>query len=92
MTAQPWLARLPVGVFGLAGAWRRGQSFEWSLAGPVATVVAAIAAGVLGVLLLLYAAKLLRHRDAVVAEFRHPVAGSVMATILRSKGTEEKRL
>ncbi|MCC7215924.1 MAG: hypothetical protein IT517_04070 [Burkholderiales bacterium] len=88
MTAQPWLARLPaglfaipVGVFGLAGAWRRGQSFEWSLAGPVATVVAAIAAGVLGVLLILYAAKLLRHRDAVVAEFRHPVAGSVMATI-----------
>lgn len=88
MTAQPWLARvpaglfaIPVGLFGLAGAWRRGQGFEWSLAGPVATVVAAVAAVVLGVLLLLYAAKLLRHRAAVVAEFRHPVAGAVMATI-----------
>ena len=88
MTAQPWLARLPaglfaipVGLFGLAGAWRRGQGFEWSVAGPVATAVAAVAAAVLGVLLLLYAAKLLRHRAAVVAEFRHPVAGAVMATI-----------
>lgn len=47
----------------------------------MATVVAAVAAVVLGVLLLLYAAKLLRHRAAVVAEFRHPVAGAVMATI-----------
>lgn len=88
MTAQPWLARLPaglfaipVGLFGLAGAWRRSQGFEWSLAGPVATAVAAVAAAVLGVLLLLYAAKLVRHRAAVVAEFRHPVAGAVMATI-----------
>ena len=88
MTAQPWLARLPaglfaipVGLFGLAGAWRRGQGFEWSVAGPVATAVAAVAAAVLGVLLLLYAAKLVRHRAAVVAEFRHPVAGAVMATI-----------
>ncbi len=88
MTAQPWLARLPaglfaipVGLFGLAGAWRRGQAFEWSLAGPVATAVAAIATAILALLMVFYAAKLLRHRAAVVAEFRHPVAGPIMATI-----------
>lgn len=88
MNAQPWLARLPaglfaipVGLFGLAGAWRRGQGFEWPLAGPVATAIAAVAAAVLAALLALYAAKLLRHRAAVVAEFRHPVAGALMATI-----------
>lgn len=68
MTAQPWLARLPaglfaipVGLFGLAGAWRRGQAFEWSLAGPVATAVAAIATAILALLMVLYAAKLLQH-------------------------------
>jgi len=43
--------------------------------------VAAIAAVLLCVLVAFYVAKLVRHPAAVAAEFRHPVAGPLMATI-----------
>jgi tellurite resistance protein len=86
--AAPWLARLPVvlfaipfGTFGLATAWRRGQAFEWTLAAPVATAIAGVATAVLALLSILYLAKCLRHRNAVKAEFLHPVAGPGMALI-----------
>jgi tellurite resistance protein len=88
MNSSSWLARLPaglfaipVGLFALAAAWRRGQAFEWAVAPSVASALAAVATAFLCLLLVLYAAKCLRFPAAVAAEFTHPVAGAVMATI-----------
>lgn len=88
MKTLSWLPRfpvglfaIPVGLFALAGAWRRGSAFGWAWTQPVATGLAWAALLLLAVLLLLYAAKLLRHAPAVAAEFRHPLAGSLMALL-----------
>lgn len=88
MKFPAWLSRfpvglftIPVGLFALAGAWRRGATFGWTLAQPVADALAFTALLLLAVLLLLYAAKLLRHPLAVAAEFSHPLAGSLMALL-----------
>jgi tellurite resistance protein len=85
---SPWLARLPaalfaipVGLFGLAAAWRRARGFGWSFADPAGSALAWAAAAILVVLLALYAAKCLRHPTVIRAEFSHPVAGSLMALI-----------
>jgi tellurite resistance protein len=88
MTTPSWLPRfpaalfaIPVGLFALGGAWRRAGAFGWSYAQPLAELLAACALAVLAVLLLIYLAKLLRHRKAVAAEFAHPVAGSLLALL-----------
>lgn len=88
MLLLPWVHRFPVGLFAvpvgllaLAGAWRRAQSFGWSLALPVANGLAAFAVLILAVLLLLYALKCLRHPHIIAAEFTHPLVGSLMALI-----------
>ena len=86
--APPWLARLPavlfavpVGLFGLAAAWRRAKGFGWSFAEPVGVALAWAAAALATVLVLLYAAKCLRHPRVIAVEFANPVTGSLMALI-----------
>jgi tellurite resistance protein len=84
---QPRLRYLPISVFsiilGLAGytiATQRvfaGQ--DWSEGLPNAFLFTATAVCVF--LLVLYAVKTVRHRDAVVAEFRHPVMISFFPTL-----------
>jgi tellurite resistance protein len=83
-----WLMRLPVGLFAipvglfaLAGAWRRASAFDWEMAAPVSRALGAIAAVLLAVLVLLYAAKTVRYRQSVAAEFTHPLIGSLLALI-----------
>jgi tellurite resistance protein len=88
MNTPHWLSRfpaalfaIPVGLFALGGAWRRSAAFGWALARPVADLLAGLGLAVLTGLLLVYVAKLLRHRQAVLAEYRHPVAGSLLALL-----------
>ena len=68
----PWLARVPaalfavpVGLFGLAAAWRRARGFGWSFADPIGSMLAWTAAALLVVLMLVYAAKCARHAKVV---------------------------
>lgn len=78
---------LPVNLFG-AVMGLSGLSMAWRGAGPVFGTSPAIgdAVGVVAVLAFLalaagYLAKWLRYRDAVRAEFNHPVAGNFFGTI-----------
>ncbi len=89
MTPTSWLARfpvglfaIPVGLFALAGAWRRAAAFGWSApVADIATALAWLGVGVLGILLVLYLAKCLRYPYTIRNEFTHPLAGSLMALI-----------
>ena len=71
----PWLVRFPVGLFaipvgllGLAGAWRRAQGFGWPMVMPVSQTIAWTAVALLIVLLLLYAAKCLHYPRTLATE------------------------
>lgn len=81
------IRHLPVNLFG-AVMGLSGLALAWRLAshslGMPAVIGEAIAALALGVFVLLagaYLVKLLRHRDAVRAEFAHPVIGNFFGTI-----------
>lgn len=83
-----WVARLPaglfaipVGLFGLAGAWRRAGAYGWSIAADIAPFLAWTAAAILAVALLLYAVKAKRYWPAVLRESQHPVQGSLQALL-----------
>ena len=87
-TSSPWLARLPAGLFAipfglfaLAGAWRRSAVFGWTAAPQISAVLGLLALTLLFVLLVLYAAKLLRHRAAVQMESQHPLGGPTQALL-----------
>jgi tellurite resistance protein len=87
-SASPWLARIPpglfavpVGLYGLAGAWRRSVGFGWPVADDIAWPLAWTATLTMAVLLVLYVAKALRHPRAIGAEYAHPVPGSLLALI-----------
>lgn len=69
-----------MGIAGLSIAWRQAsQAFGVS---PLMAEAAGIAALVVFVVLALsYLAKALRHPDAVLGEYRHPVAGNFFGTI-----------
>jgi tellurite resistance protein len=82
----PWLARLPaglfaipVGLFGLVGAWRRAAAFGLHLADIIDTILAWPVAAIWMLTVALYAVKCKRHPQAVLREFRHPIQGSLMA-------------
>lgn len=75
-----WLERLPVGLFGLAAAWRRA-AVDWPLAANVGNLLLWSATAIWVASLLLYAAKCKRHPQAVLREFRHPVQGSLLALV-----------
>ncbi|MDP3701820.1 MAG: hypothetical protein Q8R72_13045 [Hylemonella sp.] len=88
MKTPSWLPRFPVGLFAipvgllaLGGAWRRAAPFGWAWARDLGDLLAWSALIILAVLLLVYLVKCLRHPQAVVAEFTHPLAGSLMALI-----------
>ena len=81
---------LPVSLFG-AVMGLAGLSLAWRLAhaslGAPAVVGEAIGVFAVGVFLLLslaYIAKLVKHPDAVYAEFHHPMAGNFFGTIVIS--------
>jgi tellurite resistance protein len=81
------LANFPVAFFamvmGLAGvtiAWEKAQhliGLDLAVNGPLVTLTLAVFASLFGVYLL----KVLRHRDAVVAELAHPVKLNFFPTI-----------
>ena len=85
-TQRPWLARLhpslfamPLGLVGLAGAWRRVVLLGITIGQPISLWL--FGAGVLlfCVLLLLWLAKLTLHPAAVRQEWEHPVQGPMLA-------------
>ena len=92
MHKTSWLARfpvglfaIPVGLFALAGAWRRTAVFGWPAeVQGVGTTLAWLGVAVLGMLLVLYLAKCLRYPHTIRNEFTHPLAGSLMALISMS--------
>lgn len=67
-----------LGITGFATAWREA-AVAFGAGDLFSTIMAGIAFGIFAVLIVLYAIKFLRHRDAVVAEFRHPVMGNFFA-------------
>lgn len=86
--ARPWLARLhpslfgmALGLLGLAGAWLRLGRAGTAGAAPVGDALLAAALAVLALLLLLWVGKLLRHRDVLAQEWRHPVQGALLALL-----------
>lgn len=88
MHQQSWLARfpvglfaLPVGFFALGGAWRRAAVFGWVGAAPAGLGLAWAALGLLALLLTIYLVKAWRHPRAIMGEYSHPLAGSLMALI-----------
>lgn len=83
--ASPGPRHMPIGLFGMAlglagfaAAWREAAA-AYGVGGLLAKLLAGGAAGVFAVLAVLYAIKFLRHREAVYAEFRHPVRGNFFA-------------
>lgn len=84
----PWLARFPVevfaiaaGLFGLVDAWRRATAYGWADAAVVADILVWPATALWALSLVLYLFKLKRHPQAVLAESRHPVQGSLQALL-----------
>ena len=75
------LFAMPVGLFALAGTWRRALGFGWEVALPVGDAIAGLALLVLVLLLLAYAAKAWRHPQVIKGEFTHPLVGSLLALI-----------
>lgn len=87
LSPQASIRHLPVNLFGsvmglsgLALAWRLASR---SLGAPalIGEAIAALALGVFVLLASAYLVKLMRHRDAVRAEFVHPVLGNFFGTI-----------
>jgi tellurite resistance protein len=75
------LFAIPVGLFALAGSWRRSQGFGWDWSEPVSIAFGWSALAVLAALLLVYGAKTLRHPQVVAGEFTHPLIGSLIALV-----------
>lgn len=87
-TRRPALARLhpglfamPLGLLGLSGAWQRLDRLQVAGAAAVSWAVLGVALALLGVLLVFWAAKLLRHAPLVRMEWRHPVQGALLALL-----------
>lgn len=83
---RPWLARLhpslfamPLGLIGLAGAWRRAVLLGFTIGQPVSLWLFGAGGLLFCVLLLLWLAKLSWHPAAVRQEWEHPVQGPMLA-------------
>lgn len=72
---------MPVGLFALAGTWRRALGFGWEVAQPISDTVAGAALGILVLLLIVYTAKAVQHPQVIRGEFTHPLVGSLLALI-----------
>jgi tellurite resistance protein len=88
LRSAPSVRHLPVNLFasvmglsGLALAWRQAAG-QFGAPALIGEAIGAFALLVFVVLAAAYLAKLARHTDAVVAEFRHPVAGNFFGTIV----------
>jgi tellurite resistance protein len=86
--ARPWLARVQPGLFGislgtlgLAGAWLRMKPLIGDVAAAVHSVLLAVGAAALVVVLVLWAVKVLRHFDVVRQEWAQPVQGPLLALL-----------
>lgn len=77
----PGLFALPVGLFGLVGAWRRAAAYGWSVAAEVEQLLLWPATAIWAATLLLYLYKCARYPRAVLREFRHPVQSSLQALL-----------
>jgi tellurite resistance protein len=75
------LFAIPVGLFALAGTWRRALGFGWEVAQPIGDTIAAVALCILVLLLVAYSAKAIRHPQVIKGEFTHPLVGSLLALI-----------
>lgn len=75
------LFAVPVGLFALAGTWRRALGFGWEVAQPISDAIAVVALCILLVLLIVYAAKAVQHPQVIKGEFTHPLVGSLLALI-----------
>ena len=83
-----WLSRIPaglfaipVGLFGLAGAWQRAIGYRWNMTEDISNALLSLTLVVWGILLLLYAAKCIVHFQEVRKEFLHPVQGPLLALV-----------
>ncbi len=88
MRRNPWLARLqpglfaiPLGLIGLAGAWRRLVLLGITVGNPASLWLFVTGVGVFAVLLALWLVKLARYPAIARAEWRHPVQGAQLALI-----------
>jgi tellurite resistance protein len=84
--ARPWLARLhpglfsiPLGLLALSGSWQRLASFGWAIVPALTLSLLWLGLGLLALLLLLSAAKLVLHHGVFRQEFKHPVQGALLA-------------
>ena len=75
----PGLFAIPFGLLGLAGAWRRMAAFRWEYADAIALGLLHVATGLLELLLLLFAVRLIRFRADVARDFNHPVHGPMLS-------------
>ena len=87
-TRPPWLARLqpslfavPLGLIGLAGAWRRLVVLGVTIGNPASLWLFVAGVGVFGVLFALWLAKLAWYPAIARQEWRHPVQGALLALI-----------
>ena len=88
LRSPPSVRHLPVNLFasvmglsGMALAWRQAAG-QFGVPAVVGEAMGVFALAVFAVLAATYLAKLVRHPDAVLAEFRHPVAGNFFGTIV----------
>ncbi|MGJ7506356.1 dicarboxylate transporter/tellurite-resistance protein TehA [Variovorax sp. GT1P44] len=87
MSTRPSIAvslfGMPVGILGLAGAWRVGARI-WNLPSAYAIGIGIFGVTVWLVLLLLYAYKWYRYRAEAFKEFRDPVQSSFVSLVMIS--------
>ncbi len=69
-----------MGVSGLALAWRQA-GHQFGASPLVASAIGGVAVAIFALLCAAYAAKALRHPQAVRNEFRHPIAGNFFGTV-----------
>lgn len=83
-----WLAHfpvglfaIPVGMFGLSGAWLRASIHLWPPLTPFAHTLLWLSLAIWAGVLALYLVKCLHQPQAVKAEFSHPVHGALFALL-----------
>jgi len=83
---RPWLVRLhpglfgiPLGLMGLAGAWRRLVALGITAGNPISLCLVGAALVLLCLLSLLWCVKLVRYPQAARQEWQHPVLGALLA-------------
>lgn len=69
-----------LGLIGLGVAWREAVAV-WGVPGWIAEAIMAVAALIWSILLTLYLGKMLTAREAIAAEWTHPVQGAFVALI-----------